>query len=230
MPLSLYNTLSRRKEEFVPLDPLRVRLYCCGPTVYNYAHIGNLRTYIFEDLLRRTLKFNGYAVEHVMNITDVGHMTSDGDAGDDKMELAAREQQKSPWEIARFYEEAFFTDTDRLNIERPEVTPRATEHVVEMIELIQRLEANGYIYVTSEGVYFDTAKFPDYGKMARLNLTGQQTSRDEVITDETKRNPSDFMLWFLNKPTHLMQWQSPVSADELTRTLKGRVLKCSNEF
>jgi cysteinyl-tRNA synthetase len=198
MPLSLYNTLSRRKEEFVPLDPPKVRLYCCGPTVYNYAHIGNLRTYLFEDFLRRTLKFNGYAVEHVMNITDVGHMTSDGDAGDDKMELAAREQQKSPWEIARFYEEAFFLDTDR-----------ATEHVVEMIELIQRLEANGYIYVTSEGVYFDTSKFPDYGKMARLNLTGQQTSRDEVVTDETKRNPSDFMLWFLNKPTHLMQWQSP---------------------
>jgi cysteinyl-tRNA synthetase len=209
MPLSLYNTLSRRKEEFVPLDPSKVRLYCCGPTVYNYAHIGNLRTYLFEDVLRRTLKFNGYAVEHVMNITDVGHMTSDGDAGDDKMELAARAQQKSPWEIARFYEEAFFTDTDRLNIERMEVAPRATEHVVEMIELIQRLEANGYVYVTSEGVYFDTAKFPDYGKMARLNLTGQQTSRDEVVTDETKRNASDFMLWFLNKPTHLMQWQSP---------------------
>ncbi len=209
MPLSLYNTLSRRKEEFVPLDPPNVRLYCCGPTVYNYAHIGNLRTYLFEDVLRRTLKFNGYRVEHVMNITDVGHMTSDGDAGDDKMELAARAQQKSPWEIAQFYEKAFFTDTDRLNIERPEVTPRATEHVVEMIELIQRLEANGYIYVTSEGVYFDTSKFPDYGKMARLNLTGQQTSRDEVVTDETKRNASDFMLWFLNKPTHLMQWESP---------------------
>jgi cysteinyl-tRNA synthetase len=209
MPLSLYNTLSRRKEAFVPLDPPKVRLYCCGPTVYNYAHIGNLRTYLFEDFLRRTLKFNGYQVEHVMNITDVGHMTSDGDAGVDKMELAAREQQKSPWELARFYEEAFFADTDRLNIERPDVTPRATEHVVEMIELIQRLEANGYVYVTSEGVYFDTAKFPDYGKMARLNLTGQQTSRDEVVTDETKRNASDFMLWFLNKPTHLMQWQSP---------------------
>ena len=173
MPLSLYNTLSRRKEEFVPLDPSFVRLYCCGPTVYNVAHIGNLRTYIFEDILRRTLKFNGYHVEHVMNITDVGHMTSDGDAGDDKMEKAAREQQKSPWELARFYEGVFFADTDRLNIQRPEVTPRATEHVVEMIELIQRLEANGYTYVTSEGVYFDTAKFPDYGKMARLNLTGQ---------------------------------------------------------
>ena len=209
MPLSLYNTLSRRKEEFVPLDPSKVRLYCCGPTVYNYAHIGNLRTYIFEDVLRRTLKFNGYNVEHVMNITDVGHMTSDADSGDDKMETAARREHKSPWEIARFYEEAFFTDTDRLNIERPEVTPRATEHVVEMIELIQRLEANGYVYVTTEGVYFDTAKFPDYGKMAGLNLAGQQTSRDEVVTDETKRNASDFMLWFLNKPTHLMQWESP---------------------
>ncbi|HLK56726.1 MAG TPA: cysteine--tRNA ligase [Chthonomonadaceae bacterium] len=209
MPLTLYNTMSRRKETFVPLDPPHVRLYCCGPTVYNYAHIGNLRTYIFEDVLRRTLLFNGYQVTHVMNITDVGHMTSDADSGDDKMEKAAREEKKSPWELARFYEEAFFKDTDRLNIQRPEVTPRATEHVVEMIELIQRLEANGYTYVTSEGVYFDTSKNDDYGKLARLQLENQQTAREEVIADETKRNPQDFVLWFLNKPTHIMKWESP---------------------
>src|SRR5581483_4215922 len=209
MTMTLYNTMTRRKEEFVPLDPPKVRMYCCGPTVYNYAHIGNLRTYVFEDVLRRTLVFNGYDVLHVMNITDVGHMTTDADAGDDKMEVAARRENKSPWEIARFYEEAFFKDTDRLNIQRPEVTPRATEHVVEMIEIIQKLEANGYTYVTSEGVYFDTSKNEDYGKLARLNLAEQKTAREEVIADETKKNPSDFVLWFLNKPTHIMQWESP---------------------
>jgi cysteinyl-tRNA synthetase len=209
MTMTLYNTMTRRKEEFVPLDPPKVRMYCCGPTVYNYAHIGNLRTYVFEDVLRRTLAFNGYDVLHVMNITDVGHMTTDADAGDDKMEVAARRENKSPWEIARFYEKAFFKDTDRLNIQRPEVTPRATEHVVEMIEIIQRLEANGYTYVTSEGVYFDTSKNEDYGKLARLNLAEQKTAREEVIADETKKNPSDFVLWFLNKPTHIMQWESP---------------------
>lgn len=191
------------------MEPGRVRLYCCGVTVYNYAHIGNLRTYIFEDVLRRVLKFNGYDVLHVQNVTDVGHMTSDEDAGEDKMQTASARENKSPWEIARFYEDAVVRDFKRLNVEIPEIMPRATEHVVEMIELIQRLEANGMTYTTSEGVYFDTSKFPDYGKLARLNLEGQQTIRDEVIEDETKRNPSDFMLWFLNKPTHLMQWESP---------------------
>ena len=209
MPVTLYNTMSRRKEEFIPLTPPTARIYCCGPTVYNYSHIGNLRTYIFEDILRRTLLFNSFAVEHVMNITDVGHMTSDADEGDDKMQSAALRENKSPWEIARFYEEAFFKDTDRLNIQRPEVTPRATDHVVEMIEIIQRLEANGYVYVTSEGVYFDTSRDSDYGKLARLQLENQRTERDEVVADETKRNPSDFVLWFLNKPTHIMQWVSP---------------------
>lgn len=212
MTLTLYNTMSRRKEVFEPLEPGKVRLYCCGLTVYNYAHIGNLRTYVFEDVLRRALRFNGYDVLHVQNVTDVGHMTTDADAGDDKMQLAAQRENKSPWEIARFYEEAAIHDYKRLNIELPEVMPRATEHVLEMIALIERLEANGYTYTTSEGVYFDTAKFPDYGKLARLNLAEQQTAREEVIADETKKNPSDFVLWFLNKPTHIMQWQSPWGA------------------
>jgi cysteinyl-tRNA synthetase len=210
MSLVLFNTMTRSKQEFVPLDPPNVRMYCCGVTVYNYAHIGNLRTYVFEDVLRRVLKFNGYHVIHVQNVTDVGHMTTDEDAGDDKMQVAAQRENKSPWEIARFYEEAVVTDFKRLNIEMPERMPRATEHIVEMIELIQRLEANGYTYTTSEGVYFDTSRLPDYGKLARLNLAEQrQGARDEVIADETKRNPSDFMLWFLNKPTHIMQWESP---------------------
>lgn len=210
MTLRLYNTMSRTKEEFIPLHPPQVRLYCCGPTVYNYAHIGNLRTYIFEDILRRTLRYNGFDVLHVMNITDVGHMTTDADEGDDKMDLAAKREGKSPWELARFYEEAFFQDTTRLNIQRPEVTPRATDHVVEMINIVQKLEAQGYTYLTSEAIYFDTSRNEDYGKLARLNLADQrQGARAEVIADETKRNPSDFVLWFRNKPTHIMKWESP---------------------
>ena len=210
MTLTLYNTMTRSKQEFAPLEPGKVRLYCCGLTVYNYAHIGNLRTYLFEDVLRRVLLFKGYDLLHVQNVTDVGHMTSDEDAGEDKMQTAAEREKKSPWEIARFYEEAALRDFERLNIERPEIMPRATEHIAEMIALIQRLEANGYTYVTSEGVYFDTSKDPAYGKLARLNLAEQrQGAREEVIADETKRNPSDFVLWFLNKPTHIMQWESP---------------------
>ncbi len=210
MSLRIYNTMSRAKEEFIPLHPPKARLYCCGPTVYNYAHIGNLRTYIFEDILRRTLRFNGFEVEHVMNVTDVGHMTTDADEGDDKMQVAAQREGKSPWDIARFYEEAFFSDTARLNIERPEVTPRATEHIGEMIEMIKRLEENGYTYNTSEATYFDTSKYATYGKLARLNLNEQrQGARAEVVMDETKRNPSDFVLWFTNKPTHIMKWESP---------------------
>ena len=209
MNLTLFNTMTRKKELFTPIDPPNVSLYCCGVTVYNYAHIGNLRTYVFEDILRRTLRFNGFKVTHIQNVTDVGHMTSDGDAGDDKMQLAAKAQNRSPWEIARFYEEAVVADFKRLNIEIPEAMPRATDHVVEMIELIQRLETNGYTYATTEGVYFDTSKFPDYGKLARLNLAEQRTTREEVIADETKKNPQDFVLWFLNKPTHIMKWESP---------------------
>ena len=209
MSMILYNTMTRTKEPFVPLDAPYVRMYCCGLTVYNYAHIGNLRTYIFEDILRRTLIFNGYQLTHVQNVTDVGHMTTDADAGDDKMEVAAKRENKSPWELARFYEAAAIADYKRLNIQIPELMPRATEHVVEMIELIQRLDANGFTYRTSEGVYFDTSKYPEYGRLARLNLDQQQTNRAEVVADETKKNQADFVLWFLNKPTHIMQWESP---------------------
>jgi len=209
-PLVLFNTLSRRKEEFVPNDGKTVKMYCCGPTVYNYAHIGNLRTYIFEDLLHRTLQFHGWGVVHVMNITDVGHMTSDADAGEDKMLKAAQREQKSPWEIAEFYEEAFFKDSARLNIIRPDVAPRATQHVDQMIKLIQRLQEKGYTYETPEGIYFDTAKDADYGKLAGLNLGAQMAgAREDVNVDPGKRHPADFILWFTNKPTHIMKWESP---------------------
>ena len=194
----------------MPPADKHVRMYCCGPTVYNYAHIGNLRTYVFEDLLHRSLIMNGYTVNHVMNITDVGHMTSDGDAGEDKMAKAAEREQRSPWEIARFYEEAFFRDCARLNIIRPNVAPRATEHVTGMIALIQRLEQQGYTYQTSEGVYFDTARNSDYGKLAGLNLSAQKEgAREDVNTDSQKRHPADFILWFTNKPNHIMKWESP---------------------
>jgi cysteinyl-tRNA synthetase len=210
MDFYIYNTLTRTKEKFVPLVPGKVGLYTCGPTVYNYAHIGNLRTFLFEDLLARALRFNGYEVRWVMNITDVGHMTSDADAGEDKMSVAARREQKTPWEIARFYEEEFKKDLDRLNIHRPDILPRATEHVEEMIALNATLEQKGYTYTTPEGLYFDTSKVADYGKLARLRLDEQlQGARDDVNVDTAKRNPADFVLWFGNKPDHIMKWDSP---------------------
>jgi cysteinyl-tRNA synthetase len=209
-PLFLLNTLTHSKEEFVPADGRNVKMYCCGPTVYNYAHIGNLRTYLFEDLLRRILEWKGWSVEHVVNITDVGHMTSDADAGEDKMMAAAAREQKSPWEIARFYEDAFVNDLNLLKIKIPKVLCRATDHVQEMIKLIQLLELKGYTYRTSEGIYFDTARDADYGKLAGLDLAGQREgARDDVNVDPEKKHPADFILWFTNKPNHIMKWESP---------------------
>ncbi len=209
-PLVLHNTLTRTKEPFTPEDGKTVRMYCCGPTVYNYAHIGNLRTYIFEDLLHRALTLHGWAVDHVMNITDVGHMTSDSDSGEDKMAKAAEREKQSPWELAKKYEAAFFADSAKLNIIRPNVAPRATEHIPEMIALIEELQAKGYTYETGEGVYFDTAKNADYGKLAGLDLAAQKAgAREEVNVDPGKRHPADFILWFTNKPSHVMKWPSP---------------------
>ena len=208
--LHLFNTLHRKLEEFTPLSGKAVHMYCCGPTVYNFAHIGNLRTYIFEDLLHRTLLMHSYDVVHVMNITDVGHMTSDGDSGEDKMAKAAARENRTPWEIARYYEEVFFRDCKYLNIIRPDVAPRATEHVDGMIALIQKLEARGYTYSTPEGIYFDTGKNTDYGKLAGLNLAAQKEgAREDVNVDVGKRHPADFILWFTNKPNHVMKWESP---------------------
>jgi cysteinyl-tRNA synthetase len=208
--LRLYNTLTRRKDVFTPADPSMVKMYCCGPTVYNYAHIGNLRTYLFEDLLKRVMIWRGWGVRHVMNITDVGHMTSDADTGEDKMMKAAAREHRSPWEIARFYEAAFFNDIGRLNILPPTVATRATEYISQMIALVSRLEERGFTYRTSEGVYFNTALDADYGKLANLDFAGQrQGARDEVNIDKEKKHPSDFILWFSNKPNHIMQWESP---------------------
>jgi len=209
--LYFYNTLARRKEEFRPIDAKDVKLYCCGPTVYNYAHIGNLRTYVFEDLLRRTLARGGCGMTHVMNITDVGHLQSDADEGEDKMALASKRERKSPWDIAKFYEEAFFNDCRRLGILRPHIVCRATEHVPEMIEMVKTLERKGYAYKAGGNVYFDTARFSAYRELARLPEHEEAQSR--VGGDAAKRNPQDFVLWFSlagsKYPNQVMKWDSP---------------------
>ena len=213
MALQLYNTLARRKEDFEPLEPGKVKLYTCGPTVYNYAHIGNLRSYIFSDVLRRTLEYNDFEVTQVMNVTDVGHLTSDEDAGEDKMEREARQTGKDIWEIARYFEDVFFEDLKLLNIEPPMVKCRATDHVPEMIALIEKLLERGHAYITQQAVYFDVTTFPAYTQLSRQSLEDKITgARDEVQEDPEKRNPADFALWFKavgRFVNHIMQWESP---------------------
>ena len=206
--MKVYNTLDREKEEFTPLQGNLVRMYSCGPTVYSYAHIGNMRTYIFMDLLRRSLRYCGYKVKGVMNITDVGHLLSDGDEGEDKMQKAATKEGKTPWEIAAFYTEAFFKDIDALNVGRPEIIAKATEHIPEMIEFVKGLMEKGYAYEISDGIYFDISKFPGYGK-----LSGQTVDEKEagarIEENSEKRHPADFALWKKADKNHIMQWESP---------------------
>lgn len=206
--LRIYNTLTRQKEDFVPIHEGKAYMYSCGPTVYNYAHIGNLRTYIFMDLFRRTLKYDGYKLKGVMNITDVGHLLSDGDTGEDKMQKASREQKKSPWEIAAYYTDVFFTDLKKLNIGKPEIIAKATDHIQEMIDYVQKLVDKGYGYEIDDGIYFDIGKFPGYGKLSRLNLEEQQAGA-RVEVNSQKRHPADFALWKKAEPEHIMQWPSP---------------------
>ncbi len=208
--IQLYNTATRQKMPFEPLDPAEVKLYTCGPTVYNYAHIGNLRTYIFEDFLRRTLEFNGYQVNHVMNITDVGHLTSDADEGEDKMLKGAKREKKTVWEIAEFYTKAFMSDLVALNLLEPHIKCKATDHIQEMIDQVQQLEKNGLTYVADGNVYFDTSKFPDYGKLAQLEKQDLQAGA-RIEVDKNKKNPHDFVLWFTKSKfaDQEMQWDSP---------------------
>ena len=206
--MKFYNTMTREKEEFTPRDGSTVRIYSCGPTVYSYAHIGNMRTYIFMDELRRALKRNGYTLLHAMNITDVGHLTSDGDSGEDKMSKAAKEQKKTPYEIAAHYTEVFLRDIDSLNIDRPELIPHATDNIPEMIEFVQGLWDKGFAYETSDGIYYDISKFPEYGKLSRLNLDEQQAGA-RVEVNEEKRHPADFAVWKKAPKEHIMQWPSP---------------------
>lgn len=215
--LYLYNTLSRKKEEFKPIKKCEVGLYTCGPTVYNYAHIGNLRTYIFEDILKRVLKYNGYDVKHIMNITDVGHLTGDMDMGEDKMEKGAKREGKSAWEVAKFYEKAFIDDLKKLNIEMPDKWTRATEYINEQIDLIEILEKKGYVYKISDGIYFDTSKFADYNKLSHLDI---ETLREgaRVEKNEEKKNPTDFALWKFSPPGEKRQmewWFSGVNKGQL---------------
>lgn len=210
MGLRLFNTMGREVQDFVPIQPGKVGFYGCGPTVYNYAHIGNLRTYVFEDFLKRTLTYLGYKVKHVMNITDVGHLTSDADDGEDKMEKSAKATGKSVYEIADFYTKAFFNDTDRLNIIRPTIACKATEHIKEMIDLVKTLEERGYTYESGGNIYFSIDKFPEYGRLALLDRQSLQAGA-RIEVDGNKRNPHDFVLWFTKSKfeNHAMIWDSP---------------------
>ena len=208
MAIKLYNTLTKQKEDFVPLKENEVRIYSCGPTVYSFAHIGNFRTYVFVDNLRRVLEYNKYTLKHVMNITDVGHLESDADEGEDKMEKAARKENKSPYEIAKFYTEAFFKDMDKLNIERPEIIAKATEHIEDMLEFAKEIVKNGYGYETSTAIYFDVSKLDKYPVLSNINIE-DQIAGARVDVDPEKRNPYDFAIWIKAPENHIMKWESP---------------------
>lgn len=204
----VYNTLTNKKEELKTIHEGEVRMYSCGPTVYNFAHIGNLRTYVFMDLLRRTLKLNGYKLLGVMNITDVGHLTSDADEGEDKMEKAAKQQKKSPLEIAAYYTSVFKDDVQQLNISLPEIVPKATEHIEEMIDFVKGLEEKGFAYETDDGIYFDIVKYGKYGVLSKLDLD-EQLAGARVEVNDQKRHPADFAVWKKAPKEHLQQWESP---------------------
>lgn len=210
MSLTFYNTLGRKKEEFQPLEKGVVKMYHCGPTVYQYAHIGNLRAYVFADILRRTLEVEGYEVKQVMNITDVGHLVSDSDEGEDKMESAAKGAGKTAQEIALFYTDAFLKDLALLNIKTPAYLPKATEHIPEQIALIKQLEEKGFTYTINDGVYFDTSKFESYAELALLHIEGMEEGA-RVEANPEKKNPADFALWKLSKSEEKRQqeWDSP---------------------
>jgi len=207
--IKLYNTLSRKKEIFKPLKNKTAGIYSCGPTVYWYQHIGNLRSYILSDILKRTLLFNDYKVRHIINITDVGHLTSDQDEGEDKIEKAAKKEGKTAKEISEHYFNVFKEDFKKLNIIEPDVWCKATDNIKEQIELIKKLEEKGYTYKTSDGIYFDTSKFKDYGKLA--NLKKQKLIAGKRVSLKEKKNPTDFALWkFSQKPgLRQQEWQSP---------------------
>lgn len=208
MQIRLYNTLTKQKEVFKPIYKNEVRMYSCGPTVYKDATIGNLRTYILMDTLRRMLKYNGYHLKHVMNITDVGHLVSDGDEGEDKMIKSAKEMKKSPLEIAEYYTKLFFEDLDALNIDRPEIISKATDNIEEMEDFVQELLEKGYAYETSTAIYFDVSKLDEYGILSGIDVRKQKAGA-RVDVDKEKRNPYDFAVWIKAPENHLMKWESP---------------------
>lgn len=210
--MKLYNTLTRTIEDFKPIDDNLVKIYTCGPTVYNYAHIGNLRTYIHEDILEKTLRYIGYPVKRVMNITDVGHLESDADDGEDKMLKGAKRENKTVWEIAQYYTDAFFRDAEKLNIKKADVIGKATDYITDYIEFIKALENKGYTYIANGNVYFDITKREDYTKLSGMDLEQCRTaSREDVTEDVHKRCPQDFVLWFTKSKfdNQAMKWDSP---------------------
>ncbi len=208
MDIYLYNTLTRSKDKFIPIDEKEVRMYSCGPTVYKDATIGNMRTNIFQDVLRRVLRYNGYKIKHAMNITDVGHLVSDADEGEDKMLKSAREEHKSPYEIADYYTKLFFKDLAMLNIETPEIVCKATDHIKEMLEFVKKLVEKDFAYETSTAIYFDISKLDKYPVLSNLNVEEQKAGA-RVEVDPEKRNPYDFALWIKAPENHLMKWDSP---------------------
>ncbi|EKD90165.1 MAG: hypothetical protein ACD_32C00003G0003 [uncultured bacterium] len=211
--LKIYNTLSRTIEDFKPIKAPKVGMYSCGPTVYDYTHIGHLRTYVGNDILRRILENSGYDVTHVMNITDVGHLVSDEDSGEDKMEKGARESGRTVWEVAEFFERFFWQSVDAINIKRPNIVAKATDHIEEQIKLIHKLEKNGFTYQTEQAIYFDISKFTSYTKLSGQKLEEKETgARSDVVVDKQKKNPVDFALWFFTVghfEGHSMRWPSP---------------------
>lgn len=208
MDIFFYNTLTRKKDIFIPINKKEVKIYSCGPTVYKDATIGNMRTNIFQDVLRRVLRYNNYKIKHVMNITDVGHLVSDGDKGEDKMLKSAREEQKTPLEIANYYTNLFFEDLKMLNIETPEIICKATEHIEEMLEYVKKLMENGYAYETSTAIYFDVSKLDKYPMLTNLEIENQKAGA-RVDIDTEKKNLCDFAIWIKAPDNHLMKWDSP---------------------
>ncbi len=208
----LTNSLTKKKEKFESIKPKQVGMYTCGFTVYDYPQIGNWRKYVMDDVLRRMLTFNGYDVTHVQNVTDVGHLVSDQDAGEDKLEKGSRKFGKDPWEVAKFFTDYFISSMPKLNLLAPTFIPKATEHIPEQVELINQLMEKGYAYDTPEAVYFDTSKFPEYGNMFGQKLEDKKTVREDVVTGEHKKNPVDFALWVKRvgiHKDHIMHWESP---------------------
>lgn len=228
--MQIYNTLTRQKEEFKSIVKNEVRIYSCGPTVYDYPHIGNLRAFLFADTLRRTFEYLGYKVLNVMNITDVGHLVSDQDDGEDKMDKAAKKENKDPYEIARFYETEFKKDLKALNIETPWKMPRATEHIEAQIKLIEKLFENGYAYILDDGIYYDVSKFKKYGELSGQKPEEKQAGARVEIKSQ-KRNPADFSLWKFatgENQNHIMVWDSPWKNEAgISRGFPGWHIECS---
>jgi cysteinyl-tRNA synthetase len=213
MKMKLYNTKSRSIEEFIPLNDNKVSMYACGPTVYDYTHIGHIRKYTGDDIVRRTLTLLGYEVKHVMNITDVGHLSDDGDDGDDKLEKGAKKEGKSVWDIAAFYTDYFHKTMRAVNVLPPTIEAKATDHIAEMIALIETLLQEGYAYETDHAIYFDVSKDAHYGELSGQKLSDKETAvRDDVVIDPDKKNPADFAVWFKRVgkfADHAMYWPSP---------------------